>query len=147
MQGPVTIDASVFLNAYNEEEEGQPESQRLLSNLRQAATPMICPTLLLPEVSATISRGTGNPELAQQFSASLQHLPHMVLVQLDHKLAGEASAIAANQRLRGSDAVYAAVAVRFASTLITLDKEMHDRAADQVETRYPVEVLADLGYD
>ena len=147
MQGPVTMDASVFLNAFNLQEKGQPQSQRLLSHLRDAATPIVCPTLLLPEVSATISRGTSNPELAQEFTASLQQLPHMVLVPLDERLAEEAAAIAANQRLRGRDAVYAAVSLRFASTLITLDKEMHDRASDQVHTRYPDEVLEELNLD
>jgi len=46
---------------------------------------------------------------------------------LDGSIADLSVDIAANNRLRGSDAVYAAVALRFGTELITLDKEQLDR--------------------
>ena len=144
MQGPVTIDASVFLNAFNTAEEGHAASQELIEYIRIAAVPIICPMLLLPEVSATISRGTANASLAREFTSTLEQLPHMMLVPLDEILAVQAVVLAAEQRLRGSDAVYAATALRYASMLITLDREMHERAAEQVRTRYPSEVLSEV---
>jgi predicted nucleic acid-binding protein len=49
--------------------------------------------------------------------------------------------IAANHRQRGSDAVYAAVAERFACPLVTLDREQHDRVADMLQTYYPADLL------
>jgi len=40
-----TIDASVFLNAFNPYEVGHEESHRLLARLQEQAVPIIVPTL------------------------------------------------------------------------------------------------------
>lgn len=138
-----TVDASVFLNAFNPYEARHEESHRLLALLQAQAVPIIVPVLLLPEVAATISRGRGDADLARQFAAALSRLPHLVLVSLDTILAQQAADIAAAYRLRGSDAVYAAVALRFGSALVTLDREQWERVAELLPTRYPAEALAD----
>lgn len=52
--------------------------------------------------------------------------------------------IASGQRLRGADAVYTAVAERFGSLLVTLDREQRERAAPLVGTRTPAEALANF---
>ena len=137
-----TIDASVFLNAFNPDEQHHRDSLRLLSRLREQAAPMVVPTLLLPEVAASISRVRGDSDLALQFTAELERLPHLTLVTLDPALARQATEVAANYRLRGGDAVYVAVALRFGSTLITLDQEQRERVAEVLPTRYPIEALA-----
>ena len=49
--------------------------------------------------------------------------------------------IVARHRLRGSDAVYAAVARRFACPLLTLDREQHERVAEVLKTYLPEELL------
>jgi len=136
-----TVDASVFLNAFNPYETGHDESRRLLARLQERATPIIVPTLLLPEAAAAVSRGRDDDKLARQFADALGRLPHLVLVPLDTTLAGQAVDLAAQYRLRGSDAVYAAVALRFGSTLITLDREQRERVAVSVPARYPAEIL------
>lgn len=144
MAGIYTVDASVFLNAFNPYETGHADSQRLLAHMQTEAWPIVVPTLLLPEVSAAIRRGRDDPALAQGFVAALRRLPNVVWVPLDDLLAQQAAEVAAERRLRGSDAVYAAVALRFGSTLITLDREQRDRVAGTVPARYPVEALAEL---
>ena len=63
---------------------------------------------------------------------------------LDKVLAQQAANVAAQHRLLGSDAVYAAVALRFGSTLITLDREQRDRTTGVVTARYPLEALAEM---
>ena len=63
-----------------------------------------------------------------------------MIIPLDEVLARQAADVAAQHRLRGADAVYVAVALRFGSTLVTLDREQHDRAAAVLHTRYPVEL-------
>ena len=136
------IDASVFINAFNPAEAGHAESRRLLGQLRVQAIPIIAPTLVLPEVSAAIKRGRGDEDLARRFVAALSRLPHLVLVPLDQSLAQQASDMAAQYSLRGSDAVYTAVALRFGSTLVTLDREQHDRVASVLSTRTPTEALS-----
>jgi predicted nucleic acid-binding protein len=138
-----TIDASVFLNAFNPYEAGHEESHRLLTQFQEQATPIIAPTLLLPEVAAAVSRGREDENLAREFAIALSRLPHLVLVPLDMALAQQATDLAARYRLRGNDAVYAAVALRFGSTLVTLDREQRERVAEVLTARYPAEVLAE----
>jgi predicted nucleic acid-binding protein len=144
MPTPYTIDASVFINAFNPAEADHSDSYRLLALLREQAAPLIAPTLLLPEVAAAIRRGRGDESLARQFAAALSRLPHLVLTPLDQTLAQQAGEIAARHSLRGSDAVYAAVALRFGSTLVTLDREQRERVATALSTCTPLEALADI---
>ena len=144
MARPFTVDASVFLNAFNPSEAGHAESQRVLAWLQEHATPIIVPTLVLPEVAATIRRVRGDAALARDFASALSRLPNLVMVNLDAILAQQAADAAAQYRLRGSDAVYAAVALRFGTVLMTLDREQHDRLANVVTSRYPTDVLADI---
>jgi predicted nucleic acid-binding protein len=142
--GTFTVDASVFLNAFNPYEKGHTDSQRLLAHMQTHALPIIVPTLLLPEVAAAICRGRDDATLAHAFAAALRRLPHVVWVPLDEVLAQQAVDVAAQYRLRGSDAVYVAVALRFGSALITLDQEQRDRTAGAVTARYPAEALAEI---
>lgn len=142
MPGPVTIDASVFLNGFSTTEIGHEISRALLAQLQELATPIIVPTLLLPEVAATISRGQRNPALAQAFAEMLKQRAHLTLVAVDMLLAQQATDIAARRKVRGSDAVYGAVAVRYASRLISLDNEQRERLRGLVSCLTPAEALA-----
>jgi len=144
MPGPFVIDASVFLNAFNPAEERSKISMELMTRLRSEGIPMIAPTLLLPEVAASISRGQDDPELARSFADALSRISHLTLAPLDHLLARQSLDMAALYRLRGSDAVYVAVAQRYASPLITLDREQHDRASTILTTYYPEEILSEI---
>ena len=106
-----------------------------------AVTPIIVPLLLLPEIAAAIAHGCDDTLLTQLSAARVQRLPHLVLVSLDAALAQHAVAIAAQQRLRGSDAVYGAVAVRFGTALVTRDHEQRERLAAVVSALVPEELL------
>ncbi|HEV8132734.1 MAG TPA: type II toxin-antitoxin system VapC family toxin [Acidobacteriota bacterium] len=145
MAGPCTVDASVFLNAFNPTEAGHKDSNRLMARMKELATPIIVPTLVLPEVAATISRVLHDSALAAAFAKNLQRLPNLMLVALDIMLAEQAADMAAQRRLRGSDSVYAAVALRFGSTLVTLDREQRERLATVISSRSPTEMMAELG--
>lgn len=144
MNSIYTVDASVFLNAFNPYEPGHENSHLLLALLQERATPIAVPTLLLPEVAAAVGRGRQDADLAREFSATLAHLPHLILIPLDAVLAQQAADVAAQYRLRGSDAVYVAVALRFGSIMITLDREQQERVSDVLTIRYPAEALKEL---
>jgi len=138
-----TLDASVFVNAFNPYEPGHEESHRLLAKMQEMAVPIIVPTLLIPEVAAAVARGRDDTDLARRFATRLRELPHLILRPLDETLALQAADIAAQHRLRGNDAVYAAVALRFGSTLVTLDHEQRERVASVICARLPAEALDD----
>lgn len=140
-----TMDASVFLNAFNPYEAGHEVSRSLLARLQEQAVPIVVPTLLLPEVAAAVRRGRGDEGLAQRFAAALSRLPHLIWVPLDMTLARQAAEVAARYSLRGSDAVYAAVALRFSSTLVTRDREQRDRVSGVIPACLPEEVVEGSG--
>ena len=98
-------------------------------HVREQSIPIIVPFLVLPEISAALARGYGKPEAAKEFVEALKSLPNITFIDLDETIADLSAGIAANNRLRGSDAVYAAVALRFGTELITLDNEQLNRLA------------------
>ncbi len=132
-----TVDASVFLNALNQHEEGHADSFRFLSRVRKLAIPIIVPTLLFPELAAGIARALNDFALASAFVTDLRNLSHLVPVDLDMRLAIQAADIAAMQRIKGSDSVYVAVAQRFGATLVTRDRQQLERANSIVPVLHP----------
>lgn len=142
-----TIDASVFMNAFNPYEPGHAESHRLLALMQARAIPIIAPTLLLPEVAGAVARGRQDADLARRFTDTLARLPHLVMVPLDAALGRQAAEAAADYALRGSDAVYAAVAMRFGSRLVTLDQEQRERVSQVILALWPAEALAEIDHE
>lgn len=61
----------------------------------------------------------------------------MSSIDVDDGIATLAVEIAANHRLRGSDAIYAAVTLRFGTELITLDREQLEWLPKVVAVRAP----------
>lgn len=83
-------------------------------------------------------------ELARRFAVALGRLPHLVLVPLDATLARQVVEVAADHTLRGSDAVYTAVALCFGSMLVTLDREQRGRGVELIPVCWPDEAFARL---
>ena len=137
MKSSVTVDTSVFVNAFSPDEEGSDQSLAFLTKLRDEAVPLIQPTLFFPEVVAAIARKQDTAELALELAKELGKFSRLTLIDLDENLAEFASEVAAKYRLRGSDAVYAAVALRFGSELITLDREQLARLPKVLTVRIP----------
>ena len=135
-----TVDASVFVNAFQAHEEGHGASRGMLASMHEEAVPLIVPTLLFAEIAGTVARGCDDSDLGRGFADAVSRLPNLLPVPLDRRLARQAAGLAAEHRLRGSDAVYAAVASRFGSVLVTRDREQHRRLADLLATRRPEEV-------
>ena len=136
-----TIDASVHLSALNPAETHSAASQAFLELVQQQAVPLFCPTLLLVEVAAAVARVFGDAERAVALVTALRGLPNQTLVPLDDALANLAARLAAVARLRGADAVYAAVAQHYSTTLVTLDRQQLDRLPPDVRTARPAEAL------
>ncbi len=137
MNSAFTIDASVFVNAFSPTEVGSDQSWRFLQAIVAADTPIIVPALLLVEVVAALARKQNNTEMALNLIEELPQLGRITFIPLDEDLAQASAAIAAHHRLRGSDAVYVAVARRFGATLVTLDAEQQTRAAPLVPVQRP----------
>jgi predicted nucleic acid-binding protein len=140
-----TIDASVFVSAFNSYEIGHKQSHDLLEGLQARRIPLIEPTLLLPELAASVARVYQDEGMAKVFAHSVRNLLNLFVVPLDEMLAELAVDIAAEFRLRGSDTVYLAVAHHYGTALVTLDQEQYNRGSDIVPTHTPTEVIDSTG--
>lgn len=139
-----TVDASVWVNSFDQREEGHQLSRQVLDLLRSQSRAVIVPNLVLVEVAGAISRTRQDPEKAREFVKTLRDLPNVRFVPLDEALTQRAVILATQHGLRGADALYAAVASQSDCTLITLDNEHLSRLAGIVATCTPAKVLEDL---
>jgi predicted nucleic acid-binding protein len=137
MNLPVTVDASVFVSAFTPGEPAHAESKTRMRDIRKSGTPIIVPMLVIPEIAAAFARGQGKPGLGLAFAEEVASLPMLTLVSMDKNLAMLAAETAATYKLRGSDAVYAAVALRFGTQLVTLDREQLERLAPALPVSAP----------
>ena len=139
-----TIDASVFVNSVNRREDGYADSNRFMRWIHDGAHPVIVPTLLLVELAASIARGQSSAARADRFVKRLYAMTHFTFIALDDPVMWDSVEIAVQHQLRGSDAVYVAVARRYRATLVTLDREQRARVSSVVATLSPAEVMATL---
>lgn len=138
-----TIDASVHVSALNPAEAGSESSREFLALVQRERMPLFCPTLLLVEVAAAVARALGDAGRAVALAASLRGWSNQALVPLDEGVAVRAIDLAATAQLRGADAVYAAVAQQYGTTLVTLDRQQLERLQSVVRTARPGDVLSD----
>lgn len=133
----ITIDASVFVAASKNNEEHYHSSRDFLHSIQNQKHTIVCPTLVLPECAAAISRPTDNAKLAEELVTLIIHFPKLSLVPIDMSLAQSAAQIAQNNKLRGADSIYVSVAIFYNSLLITWDNEMLERSKSIVTTMTP----------
>lgn len=135
----LTLDASVHLNALDPGEEGSAESQALLDLVFGRPWPVFSPTLLLVEIAGAAARALDDHKGGVAVAQAVWGLPGQVWVPLDEALAEAAGQVAAEFRLRGSDAVYAAVARRRGAVLVTRDKQQLTRLRGTLPVLSPAE--------
>src|SRR3984893_2289008 len=136
-----TVDASVFVNAFNPHEEGHADSLAILAAIQDGGDPIIVPTLLLAEVASAVARASDDSAGALRYANATAALPHLTLITLTPAMARQAAELAATHRLRGADAVYLAVARRYGTTLVSRDDEQRTRGTAVVRCQTPEEAL------
>lgn len=136
------MDASVFVNAFNPHEAGHAASLEILSHIQRQGDPVIVPALLVTEVASAVARASDDTAGALNYVEALTALPHLTLIAVTPAVAREAADLAATHRLRGADAIYVAVALRYGTILVTRDGEQRARGAAVVTCQTPEEALA-----
>ena len=136
-----TIDASVFVNAFNPHEEGHGASLQFLAAAQEHGDPIIVPALLVPEIASAVARASDDTVGALDFANATAALPHLTLVTVTAAMARQAAELAAKHRLRGADAVYLAVARRYGTVLVSRDDEQRRRGTSIARCLTPAEAL------
>ena len=139
-----TIDASVHINALNTREKNSEASRAFLARVHQGDFDIYSPTLLLVEVAASVARIFDNTHQGISLMNAIKTLPGQNWVSLDGKLAQIAGELGAKYRLRGADAVYAAVTNKHKTILVTLDKQQLDRFSPHIAVQNPSDALQNL---
>jgi predicted nucleic acid-binding protein len=142
-----TLDASVHISALNPHELASGNSQALLRLLHEHQTPLFCPTLLVVEVAAAVARRGDSVDHAIALAALVRDWPGQTLVSLDTAIGDRAAGLAARYHLRGADAVVAAVAQQYGTSLITLDRQQLGRLPAEVRVVRPGDVLDAIAPD
>jgi predicted nucleic acid-binding protein len=139
-----TVDASVRVSALSPLGADSADSRAFLTQVQERQMPLFCPTLLLVEMSVAVARALGDADRAMALAAALRGWPNQTLVPLGEAAADRAAKLAATAGLRGADAVYAAVAQEYDTTLVTLDRQQLERLPPGVKVMRPVDVLRSL---
>jgi predicted nucleic acid-binding protein len=122
-------------------EPGYADSAQLLARFASGRAAVVDPTLVVTEIAAAVARKSGDAQLAQSIARAFGTAPHVTLIAVDAAVAFAAAAVAALHGPRASDALYVAIALRFGSALVTLDRRQHAHATGLVQTLWPAEAL------
>ena len=139
-----TVDASVWISASFPGEREQSVSRAFVDRLSATRPQVFLPHLAYVEVAATISRVHGDPTLGIALADAIDQLRFVRWVVLDLPLARSSAMLAATSRLRGADAVYAAVAAQQGCYLVSLDNEHLTRLTGVVTTLTPAQATSRL---
>lgn len=139
-----TLDASVFLRRASPNDPDYAVCRDLLETIQARTIALYEPWLVLPEVAGAVSRIFRDPMRGRIYADLLRDLPDTTYVPLDAAFSREVEELAADYFLRGADATYAAVARRYACTLVSLDSEHQRRLSAILTVQTPAETLATL---
>lgn len=133
----VVIDASLLICAFKKNEPGHAVCADFFEAAVSRSVTLCAPALLFPEIAGAFARPTRNPQYAERAIREMRELLDIEVFPLNGEMALGAEAIAGNRLLRGADAFYVALARSLGAALVTLDKEMLERAASEVASCTP----------
>ena len=131
----ICLDSSVIVAALRKQEVHYEAAKNLLEKVKDGNHIAIEPYIVLIEVVAAIKRRTGSTELAKRVKNDLLAIDTINFTELESIRASDASEIAMNLGVRGMDAIVIQTAKEFNVPLITLDKEMIEKAKSFVDIR------------
>lgn len=124
----VVVDASVWVAAADATEVSHVSAHHLLIELAARHVTILVPSLLRVEVACALRRRRGDADGAVAQIRTFLDAPFVIEVPLDRERADAAMSLGVERRLSGADAVYAALARSEDAVLITLDRELLERA-------------------
>jgi predicted nucleic acid-binding protein len=131
----ICLDSSVIVAALRKQEVHYEAAKNLLEKVKDGNHIAIEPYIVLIEVVAAIKRRTGSTELAKRVKNDLLAIDTINFTDLESTRANDASEIALNLGVRGMDAIVIQTAKEFNIPLITLDKEIIEKAKSFVDIR------------
>lgn len=141
----LVVDANVWLSACGAHEPGHEAAVAFLTASLERNVLFLLPALILPEVCGTAARRTRDEQDGRDLVEQLNRLPRVMFFDLDMRRARDAARLAGQLFLRGADAQYAALAMERHAPLITLDRELNQRAKGVIDCFTPAGWLEEQG--
>lgn len=123
-----TIDASVWVSAFEPNDALHAPSRDFLERVAETDLPVYGPAFALLEIGCAIGRRTGREDFARKAAAHFRAFPGLMLLPVDQALLEEALKVGLDRRLRAADSLYAAIARKTGSILVSWDRELVGRA-------------------
>ena len=136
----VAVDASVWLSAVLSADRFYDATFRWLQGFSLSGGTVAAPITLAAEVAGAYARRTGQPDIATAYALDIQNDPRVRLYSIDAALGDAAARLAAQLPLKGSDAVYVALAQGLDVPLVTRDREQLARGSAVIQTITPEEM-------
>ena len=134
-------DASVWVSRFLPDDEFHEVSRAWLKSVVGAGLPLFAPSHVLAEVAGAVTRRTGRTRYGYAVAQRIQQVPTLQLVAINVEIGDFAAEVASSCRLRGSDALYAAVAHQLNVSLVSWDKEQMTRVAGFITAYSPDEQI------
>ena len=131
------LDASLVTAMFHERDAHHPAALRWYEEARRNARPLYAPSLLLAEVAAALTRSADAAETAARAVDLIVAQPLVALVPVAGSLVARAAHICIQQRLKGCDAIYVALAAELDDALITFDNEQLERGGAVARVERP----------
>lgn len=138
----VVVDASVWVSAILVADAFYTETSRWFRDFHRNGGRVAGPITLVSEIAGAISRRSGRSDIAYQYAVDIQYDPRVQLYSVDSELGDAAARLAAQLPLKGSDAVYVALAEGLGVPLVTRDREQLARGSAVIQTMTPEEMDA-----
>lgn len=137
----MVIDASVWVSLFRADDVHHGIATSFVEAAIAARAELHVPNLAPAEIAGVFARQTQSTKLATRTVRAALAIPGVQRHGCDDALADQAYMIAARCKLRGADAVYAALAQHLRMPLITFDREILLRTARLVRGATPAEWL------
>jgi len=131
------VDASVFVAAVSPDETHHDQAVVWLNWALAETDTLDVPAIVLSEVAAAISRGQDDNDLAKRALNLLLGTDLIQIFPVTQEMAKRAAEIGIEQRIRGCDAVYVALAEQLGTNLVSLDQQQVERGTAVIPTRHP----------
>lgn len=131
------IDASVILSAVKGTELHSEKSKQFLDTIIHEGQKVFFPEIVVPEIASGFIRATDNKILVAHFVENLRNISNFSFVPVDGNLSNLTVEVILRTHLRGSDALYVALAYEYNLILVTLDEEQLQKGASLISTRRP----------
>jgi len=137
----LVVDSNIFVSALDPKDIFHKECYPVLEKLLNEEIEALCPVLVLVEVTSVIRRRTNSLDIAVAVYKNLSTLPAINWLDITLEVARRACLLGAQTRMKGGDAIILQVAEQYKIPLLTKDKEIKQRAPQQVKIIEPSELI------